>query len=135
MTGPVRLDVRGRKINTTVATLTNDCGYFQTFFSGEWVIPKLPDGSVSVNEDPDLFEHLLKFLQYGAFPRAYDETRHRHDVELYDSLAWCSRYYKIPKLDAWLRGRLWEKLVIVKKDVVSYHHGWSTSFGWVVCCI
>lgn len=117
---PVLLNVGGREFRTTVGTLTANSGFFAAYFSGRWTVPKLADGSVFVDADPDLFEHILRYLRHGIFPIAYDELHYRHDVNLYQRLTALAGYFDIPKLNTWLAESLWVKSVNVTHRLIPF---------------
>lgn len=102
---PVVLDVGGRKFHTSIGTLTAKSDFFAAFFSGRWEIPKQADGSVFIDADPDLFEHIIRYLRHGIFPLAWDVNK--HDIQFYGRLGPLARYFQIPMLDTWLTDNLW----------------------------
>ncbi|KAF2822512.1 hypothetical protein CC86DRAFT_410111 [Ophiobolus disseminans] len=57
-TDHVTLDVGGRKFCTRKSTLETSA-YFKNMLSGRWNVELLPDGSLSVEADEDIFPILL----------------------------------------------------------------------------
>jgi BTB/POZ domain len=100
----VTLNVGGRKFLTTIGTLVDRSNYFASLFSGRWAMPKQLDGSIFIDTDPNVFEHVLRYLRRGVFPLAFDKET-GHDYKLYIEILSEARYFQIPKLEKWLEGK------------------------------
>ncbi len=66
----VKLLVGERAFNTSIETLTNECDYFTSYFSGRWETKYESDGSLFFDWNGDTFEHILDYQ------RALWRTRH-----------------------------------------------------------
>jgi len=63
------LEVGERQFKTRVSTLTEESSFFASMFSGRWPgTLSLEGGSIFVDADPDLFQHILRYLRRGVFP-------------------------------------------------------------------
>lgn len=110
-TEQVVLNVGGHTFTTTIGTLIERSDFFDALYSGRWTIPKLPDGSVFVDADPDIFAHIIRYLRRGVFPLAFDEKSGGHNCKLYVDLLPEARYFQIPLLEKWLEDELYFKCV------------------------
>ena len=54
--------------------------------------------------DPELFEHILRYLRRGVLPVFYDSVK-GHDHTLYLALLEEAKYFQVPRLVNWLRGK------------------------------
>nr|KMM68946.1 hypothetical protein CPAG_05269 [Coccidioides posadasii RMSCC 3488] len=108
----VMLQVGDRHFPTTVGTLTQCSEYFTAMFSGRWCLDKQEDGSIFVNGNPKLFEHLLEFLLRGVFPLAYDKCK-GHDYLFYTQILEEVKYFDCPLLVLWLEDGCYEKCVLM----------------------
>jgi BTB/POZ domain-containing protein KCTD9 len=68
------------------------------------------EGSYFVDADPQLFDHILRYLRRGVLPIFYDNIR-GHDHGLYRALLEEARYFQIDRLENWLS----DKSYIFKK--------------------
>jgi BTB/POZ domain len=100
----VTLNVGGRIFITTIGTLVDRSNYFASLFSGRWAMPKQLDGSIFIDTDPNVFEHVLRYLRRGVFPLAFNKET-GHDYKLYIEILSEARYFQIPKLEKWLEGK------------------------------
>jgi N-acetylneuraminic acid mutarotase len=72
----VKLNVGGRRFQTSVSTLRSKPGnFFDALFSGRYDIAQLEDGSVFIDRDGDLFVHVLEYLRDGVVSVAVDGAR------------------------------------------------------------
>ncbi|KAK3320390.1 hypothetical protein B0T19DRAFT_429537 [Cercophora scortea] len=116
----VILDVGGRQFVTTVGSLVQRSGYFSDFFTGSWQDVKQADGSIFVDTDPGVFEHILKYLRRGVFPLAYDQKR-GHNFALYADVLAEAQFFRTPKLENWLTAKLY-------LNCISFSTVWSPSY-------
>lgn len=79
-------------------------------FSGRWCLDKQEDGSIFVNGNLKLFEHLLEYLLRGVFPLAYDK-RKGHDYLFYTQILEEAKYFDCPLLVLWLEDECYKKCV------------------------
>ncbi|KAB5576216.1 BTB/POZ protein [Coniochaeta sp. 2T2.1] len=113
---PVVLDVGDKRFYTTIGSLTDRSGYFESLFSGRWPIPRREDGSIFVDADPKVFSRIVSYLRHGIFPLCYNpETG--HDYSLYQEILAEAKYYQLPELELWLTDHCYCKAdqVAVKK--------------------
>lgn len=95
------LEVGERRFVTTRSTLTLGSTYFSTFLSEPWANP---GKNHSIDADPDLFSHILRYLRRGLLPIFYDAMK-GHDHALYLALLEEARYFQIPRLETWLSSK------------------------------
>ncbi|EAS29499.2 uncharacterized protein CIMG_08245 [Coccidioides immitis RS] len=125
----VMLQVGDRHFPTTVGTLTQCSEYFTAMFSGRWCLDKQEDGSIFVNGNPKLFEHLLEFLLRGVFLLAYDKCK-GHDYLFYTQILEEVKYFDCPLLVLWLEDGCYEK-VLLGDDELEFEMERTTT-GWLV---
>ncbi|KAH6623740.1 BTB/POZ protein [Chaetomium tenue] len=127
---PIHLQVGERRFTTTRSTLTEESDFFAALLSGRWD-NALADGSYFIDADPALFEHILAYLRRGVFPLFYDASK-GHDHHRYLSLLEEARYFRIPRLEAWLHEKRYLKAVqvsITAKEYDENNHGWMETTG------
>ncbi|PWY86596.1 hypothetical protein BO94DRAFT_597322 [Aspergillus sclerotioniger CBS 115572] len=100
--GQIVLEVGGQTFKTLRETLVHQSTFFASLLSGRWN-SKSPDGSYYVDADPNLFEHVLRYLRRGVFPIFYDYDKCRHDYHMYLALLGEARYFGIHSLGDWLK--------------------------------
>ncbi len=96
------LQVGKRTFITTRDTLSGSL-YFSVLFARWNEYPPL-DGIYYIDRDGDLFAHVLHYLRSLHLP-IFWEPRNGHDRLLYHQLLGEARYFNIPKLVEWLRGK------------------------------
>ncbi|KAI4669230.1 uncharacterized protein J4E79_001273 [Alternaria viburni] len=99
------LDIGGRKFKVARNTLEEESGLFQRQFSVcySWT-PEL-DGSYFLDADPDLFEHLLRYMRRPeVFPLFYS-VMNGFDYDLYNHLQAEALYFQIKKLYEWIEAK------------------------------
>ncbi|KAK3680839.1 hypothetical protein B0T22DRAFT_495130 [Podospora appendiculata] len=119
-TEKVILDVGGRQFVTTLGSLVQRSGYFSDFFTGSRRDAKQPDGSIFIDADPAVFEHILQYLRRGVFPLAYDQKR-GHYFKLYANVLADAQFFRAPKLESWLAAKLY-------LNCISISTIWSPSY-------
>lgn len=62
----ITLQVGERRFITTAETMTQESAFFAALFSGRRDNAEA-DGSYFIDADPDLFEHILRYLRRGCF--------------------------------------------------------------------
>ena len=100
------LDIGGRKFKVARNTLEEESGLFQRQFSVcySWT-PEL-DGSYFLDADPDLFEHLLRYMRRPeVFPLFYS-VMNGFDYDLYNHLQAEALYFQIKKLYEWIEAKV-----------------------------
>jgi BTB/POZ domain-containing protein KCTD9 len=63
----ITLQVGERWFVTTAETITHERIFFAALFSGRWDNVEA-DGSDFIDADPELFEHILRYLRRGVLP-------------------------------------------------------------------
>ncbi|PWY87448.1 hypothetical protein BO70DRAFT_394338 [Aspergillus heteromorphus CBS 117.55] len=111
---PIVLQVGERRFTTTLYTL-DESTFFQSLLQGHWK-NALPDGSYFIDADPDLFEHILRYLRRGVFPLFYDK-RTGHDLAMYLAILEEARYFGIDVLRKWLEEEIYYKAVTIRYDI------------------
>ncbi len=96
-----------------------------SLLSGRWD-NALEDGTYFIDADPDLFEHVLRYLRRGVFPVFFDATN-GHNYHLYFSLLEEARYFQIPRLADWLEKKRYLEAVNVTTTAEQYEDNQS---GW-----
>ncbi|KAL8866719.1 MAG: hypothetical protein Q9174_006127, partial [Haloplaca sp. 1 TL-2023] len=78
---PIVLQVGEQYFHTSKSTL--DGSTFLHSLTERWAADKQPDGSFFLDQDPELFKHVLRFLRHGVFPLSYGNAK-GHDFATYD---------------------------------------------------
>jgi hypothetical protein len=112
---PTTIQVSGRRFLTDPATWVGESAFFKALFSGQWDGPQ-DDGSYFIDADPDLFEHILRYLRRGVLPVFYDRTK-GHDYMLYGALLEEARFFGIDRLEKWLDEQKYLEVVKVAYSV------------------
>jgi hypothetical protein len=89
-----------RRFVSTRQTLIEESGYFASLLSGRWNSAQA-DGSYFVDADPNLFEHILRYLRRGVLPVFYEKLK-GHDYAQYVALLEEAKYFQISRLEDWL---------------------------------
>ncbi|KAI0481133.1 BTB/POZ protein [Xylariaceae sp. FL0804] len=122
--GRVTLQVGERRFVTFAHTLTSESGYFAARLS-RWKDTDA-DGSYFVDSDPELFEHILRYLRSGHFPIFFDSGTQTFDHSKYLALLQEARYYVIPRLEEWISQERYSDAVKIQRkaeivdDLVAY---------------
>jgi hypothetical protein len=110
------LDVGGRCFKVSRDTLM-ESGLFRRQLSDRFAWAPEVDGSYFIDADPELFEHLLRFMRRpGLFPLFYDKAK-GFDYNLYNHLEAEAEYFQIDALHDWIKEKNYIKAVEVIVDV------------------
>jgi hypothetical protein len=110
------LDIGGRKFKTETATLCADSGLFRHQLSDLYQWTPQADGSYFLDADPEIFEHVLRFMRRpSVFPLFYDAVR-GFDYGLYSRLQAEADYFQVDSLRDWIREKKYQLAVMVKTD-------------------
>lgn len=137
----ITLQVGERRFITTAETMTQESAFFAALFSERWDNAEA-DGSYFIDADPDLFEHILRYLRRGVLPIFYDDAK-GHDHALYLALLEEAKYFQIPRLEHWLKGKRFLQAIKIRysadelegtswsetrsmDEYVEYHPLWQT---------
>ncbi|KAI4952145.1 hypothetical protein J4E91_003607 [Alternaria rosae] len=97
------LDIGGRKFKVSRDTLRAESGLFRHQLSGRFPWEPEANGSYFLDADPDLFEHLLRFMRRPeVLPLFYDAAK-GYDYDLYNRLEAESQYFQIDVLHDWIK--------------------------------
>ncbi|KAH8655701.1 BTB/POZ protein [Xylariales sp. PMI_506] len=102
----ITLDVGGRRYKTFRSTL-NRANLFKNI---DWEENTQEDGSIFIDADPDLFEHILQFLRRGIMPVLWN-LKDGHDYPTYNALLEEARHFQIPELISWLQEKRYQIVV------------------------
>ncbi|KAI9836281.1 MAG: hypothetical protein M1819_001618 [Sarea resinae] len=146
----VTLQVGGRRFTTTIDTLAEESAYFAAQLSGSWG-HAIDKGNLFIDADPDLFEHVLRYLRRRVLPIFYDRAK-GHDRALYGALLEEAKYFQIPRLEKWLEEKTYLQAVTVKLTTyevegldqvpemrpadmgAEYHPFWKTTGNMIYTC-
>ncbi|TGO28753.1 hypothetical protein BPAE_0023g00180 [Botrytis paeoniae] len=124
--GPITLQVGERRFVTTKNTMTGESPFFAALLSGRWDSNEQADGSYFIDADPDLFEHILRYLRRAVLPIFYD-IKKGHDHALYLALLGEARYFQITRLENWLKNKRYLYAVQICSSVEELDDLWSES--------
>lgn len=123
----ITIDVGGRKYKTFTATLRAESDLFRVQISDYFTWEPEPDGSYFLDADPDLFEHLLRFMRRpNVFPLFYTKAT-GFDYDLYNRLEVEAEYFQMGILHAWIKEKKYLNAIITKTDQPSVMNLKSTS--------
>lgn len=108
----VTLRLDGSTFITTKRTLIEGSGYFAARFSNRWPSSAV-NGEVTLDMDPSVFIHVLRYLRHGVLPIFYDQTR-GFDHGLYSLVLAQADYLLIERLSSWIRDKRY--LLTVRKE-------------------
>lgn len=108
-TSQITLQIGERRFITTLETLTRESGFFSALLSGRWNNAQA-DGSYFIDADPELFEHILRYLRRGVLPIFYDKAK-GHDYARYLALAEEANYFQIARLEKWIKDKTYLQVV------------------------
>ncbi|KAJ8118554.1 hypothetical protein OPT61_g488 [Boeremia exigua] len=96
------LDVAGRTFKVSVDILIASSGFFQRQLSARFNWTPQRDGTYFLDADPELFEHLLRFMRRPSiFPLFWAKDR-GFDYNLYQRLQAEAGYFKVFTLYQWI---------------------------------
>ncbi|TEY39010.1 hypothetical protein BOTCAL_0472g00030 [Botryotinia calthae] len=122
--GPITLQVGERRFVTTRNTMTGESHFFAALLSGRWDSNEQADGSYFIDADPDLFEHILRYLRRSVLPIFYDPIK-GHDHALYLALLEEARYFQITRLENYLKKKIYLCAVKTCSSVEELEGFWS----------
>ena len=110
--------VGGTRFHTRKSTLTEKSTYFASLLSGRWSDAQSDDGTLFVDADPKVFEHLLAYMRRGLLPIFFDKTR-GFDHALYRKLLSEADFFLVEALAKWIRGKEYLKAVKVEYELAT----------------
>lgn len=112
----VELQVGERRFTTRRSTIIDGSSTLATIISDDWPRSRSRDGSYFVDADPDLFEHLLRYLRRNSvLPVFYNENGFDH--ALYRALQAEADYFNIEPLNKWLKEKGYLRAVSIQYSV------------------
>ena len=112
----ITLNVGGYKFQTTVDTLRDQSGYLRSLLSDKDSWQPEDDGSYFLDADPDLFEHLLRFMRRpNVFPVLYT-ANDGFNYDMYIRLQNEAEYFEINTLRDWIKNKRYLDAVKVIVD-------------------
>lgn len=113
----IKLNIGGRILQTLISTLRSESGLFRRQLSDKFTWTPAPDGSYFLDADPDLFEHLLRFMRRPeVFPLLYTKAN-GFDYDLYNKLEKEAEYFQIKALHEWIKDRKYLMAVVERTEV------------------
>ena len=113
----ISINVGGRKYQTSPETLRAESGLFRHQLSDCFTWTPESDGSYFLDADPELFEHLLRFMRRpDVFPLFYTKSN-GFDYGLYSRLEAEAEYFQIDALHQWIKEKRYQQVVKVKTGV------------------
>lgn len=106
----VILSLDGNTFVTTKRTLVEESAYFAARLSNRW--PSV-DCEVTLDMDPAVFVHVLRYLRHSVFPIFYDQIL-GFDHGLYCLVLAQADYLLIERLSSWIREKRY--LLAVRKE-------------------
>jgi hypothetical protein len=103
----ITLNVGGRKYETAIDTLRSESGLFARNFSDGYTWEPQAKGSYFLEANPDLFEHLLRFMRRPEiFPLFYTKAD-GYNYDLYNHLEAEALYFQMDTLHKWLKAKIY----------------------------
>lgn len=123
-TKKVILQVGERRFMTTEETLTDESPFFSSMLQHPHDAEA--DGSYFIDADPDVFEHVLRYLRHWVLPIFYDNAK-GHDHALYHLLLQQAACFQIERLTRWLACRKYLDAVQTTITVEEVDHMYELS--------
>ncbi|KAI1095504.1 BTB/POZ protein [Rostrohypoxylon terebratum] len=113
----VTLQVGERRFTAFRDTLISESAYFRARLSGRWNDAD-EDGAYFIDADPDIFEHILRYLRSNNFPVFFDASTLTFDHAKYISLLGGARYFGISKLEEWIEHEQYLDVVQIQTSAI-----------------
>lgn len=110
------LQVDDKIFRTTKGTLMEESAYFSSRLANRRVAV---DRKLTLDMDPTVFTHVLRYLRHGVLPCFYDKT-HGFDYNLYSLVLAQAEYLLIERLSSWIRDKRYEKAVTKERSAKTY---------------
>lgn len=111
----IALQMGERRFTTIRNTLVVESGFFASLLFGRWN-NAMKDGAYFIDADANLFDHILRYLRREVFPLFFDKSK-GYDHGLYFALLEEARYFKIKKLEQWLKKKRYLDVVKIVYSV------------------
>jgi hypothetical protein len=100
------IDIGGRKFRVSRAILEAESGLFRHQLSEHFTWEPDENGSYFLDADPNVFEHLLRFMRRPeVFPLFYNHAA-GFDYDLYNRLEAEAEYFQIDALYEWIKAKV-----------------------------
>ncbi|KAI0384476.1 BTB/POZ protein [Hypomontagnella monticulosa] len=113
----ITLQVGERQFITLRSTLVAESTYFAARLSGRWNDTG-EDGSYFIDADPEIFEHILRYLRNGSFPLLFDHDKQILEHAKYLALLADARYFGIRRLEEWIQKMRYLDIVHIQKSIL-----------------
>ncbi|KAL8670830.1 MAG: hypothetical protein Q9168_004649 [Polycauliona sp. 1 TL-2023] len=98
---PIVLQVGEQRFYVSESSLSGS-PFLAAKVSERWESDKQPDGSYFIDADPQIFNHVLRFLRHGVYPLCFSKAS-GHDYATYAAIQKQADYFGIQKLVDWLQ--------------------------------
>ncbi|KAI2483211.1 hypothetical protein Ptr902_05528 [Pyrenophora tritici-repentis] len=113
------LDISGHKFKVSRDVLEAGSGLFALQLSDNFTWEPQADGSYFMDADPELFEHLIRFMRRPeSYPLFYDQAK-GFDYDLYRRLEAEAEYFQINLLTEWIKSEKYLEAVKTITTAVS----------------
>ncbi|KAI1139957.1 hypothetical protein F5Y05DRAFT_424772 [Hypoxylon sp. FL0543] len=121
----ITLQVGERRFNTLRQTLMGGSSYFTRRLSA--MCDYADADSYFIDADPDLFEHILRYLRSSRFPVFFDCATLTFDLAKYAALLVEARYFGVDKLADWIENKTYLRAVKLERSVRIIHNAKETT--------
>jgi hypothetical protein len=109
----ITLDIGGRLFKASTDILIAESGLFQRQLPGRFTWTPQADGSYFLDADPEIFEHLLRFMRRpGSCPLFWSKER-GFDYDMYRRLQDEAEYFQVDTLYHWIKDKEYKKAVTI----------------------
>jgi len=109
----ITLDVGGRLFKASTDILIAESGLFQRQPSERFTWTPQADGSYFLDADPEIFEHLLRFMRRpGSCPLFWSKDR-GFDYDMYRRLQDEAEYFQVDALYQWIKDKKYKSAVTI----------------------
>lgn len=133
------LDVAGRLFKVSTDILIAESGLFQRQLSARFNWTPQRDGTYFLDADPQLFEHLLRFMRRPSVFPLFWSKNDGFDYDLYQRLETEAEYFQMECLYQWIKDKRYLGAVTIHankpqtrdlKDIGPYTMSGTTSEDW-----
>lgn len=82
--------------------------------SGRWASKPSDDGSLFIDADPDVFQHVLRYLQRGVLP-VFWSLEQGFNYGLYAALLQEARYFGVQNLEKWIAEKKYLNTITIQQ--------------------
>ena len=109
----ITLDVGGRLFKVSADVLTAESGLFKRQLSDRFTWVPQADGSYFLDADPEMFEHLLRFMRRPSNFPLFWSKHGGFDYDLYQRLQAEAEYFQVDALYQWLKDKKYKSAVTI----------------------